>query len=43
MAPVLEALQAVSPNRFRGIRHSVMWDPHPEVENTATRVYRIGV
>jgi predicted TIM-barrel fold metal-dependent hydrolase len=33
--PVLEALQAASANRFRGIRHSVTWDPHPEVENTA--------
>jgi L-fuconolactonase len=33
--PVLEALQAASPNRFRGIRHSVTWDPHSEVENTA--------
>ena len=33
VAPVLEALQAASPNRFRGIRHSVGWDPHPEVEN----------
>ncbi len=33
--PVLEALQAASTNRFRGIRHSVTWDPHPEVENTA--------
>ena len=33
--PVLQALQAASPNRFRGIRHSVTWDPHPEVENTA--------
>ena len=32
--PVLEALQAASPNRFRGIRHSVTWDPHPEVQNT---------
>jgi L-fuconolactonase len=31
--PVLEALQAASPNRFRGIRHTVTWDPHPEVEN----------
>ena len=29
--PVLEALQAASPNRFRGIRHSVTWDPHPEI------------
>jgi L-fuconolactonase len=35
VAPVLEALHAASPNRFRGIRHSVTWDPHPEVENTA--------
>jgi predicted TIM-barrel fold metal-dependent hydrolase len=33
--PVLEALKAASPNRFRGIRHSVTWDPHPEIENTA--------
>ena len=33
--PVLEALQAASPNRFRGIRHSVTWDPHSEVEVTA--------
>jgi L-fuconolactonase len=33
VTPVLEALQAASPNRFRGIRHSVGWDPHPEVEN----------
>src|ERR687892_2279737 len=33
--PVLEALHAASPNRFRGIRHTVTWDPHPEVENTA--------
>ena len=29
--PILEALQAASPNRFRGIRHSVTWDPHPEI------------
>src|SRR4029078_5031007 len=33
--PGPDALQAASPNRFRGIRHSVTWDPHPEVENTA--------
>ena len=33
VAPVLEALQAASPNRFRGIRHTVTWDPHPEVGN----------
>jgi L-fuconolactonase len=31
--PVLEALQAASPNRFRGIRYRVSWDPHPEVDN----------
>ena len=34
--PVLEALQAASPTRFRGIRHSVGWDPHPEVDNRGT-------
>jgi predicted TIM-barrel fold metal-dependent hydrolase len=33
--PVIEALQIASPNRFRGIRHSVTWDPHPEVPRTA--------
>ncbi len=33
--PVLEALQAASPNRFRGVRHSATWDPHAEVENTS--------
>ncbi len=35
VAPVLEALQAASPNRFRGIRHSVTWDADPTVENSA--------
>ena len=46
--PVLEALQAASPNRFRGIRHTVTWDPHPEIENRekegvlATPEYRAG-
>jgi len=40
VAPVLEALRAASPNRFRGIRHSVTWDPHPEVENTAAHKMR---
>jgi len=35
VGPVLDALQAASTNRFRGIRHAVTWDPHPEVENTA--------
>ena len=32
---MLEALQAASPNRFRGIRHNVMWDSHPEVDSRA--------
>jgi len=27
VAPVLEGLQAASPNRFRGIRHGLTWDP----------------
>ncbi len=46
--PVLEALQAASPNRFRGIRHSVGWDPHPEVPSReaegilASEHYRAG-
>src|SRR6201998_769655 len=31
--PVLEALHAASPIRFRGVRHTVTWDPHPEIEN----------
>jgi len=33
VAPVLEAMQAASPTRFRGIRHSVGWDPSPELVN----------
>ncbi|MBM3941580.1 MAG: amidohydrolase [SAR202 cluster bacterium] len=33
--PVLEALQAASPNRLRGIRHTVTWDPHSDISNTA--------
>jgi len=36
VASVLEALQAASPNRFRGIRHTVTWDPHPEIANRET-------
>jgi L-fuconolactonase len=46
--PVLEALRAASPNRLRGIRHTVTWDPHPEVGNReqegvlATAAYRAG-
>ena len=30
---VLDALQAASPNRFRGIRHSVSWDSHSGMDN----------
>jgi predicted TIM-barrel fold metal-dependent hydrolase len=46
--PVLEALQAASPNRFRGIRHTVSWDPHPEMASRepegvlATAEFRAG-
>ena len=46
--PVLEALQAASPNRFRGIRHTVTWDPNPGVdrrdaqETLASDNYRAG-
>ena len=36
VAPVLEALKAASPNRFRGIRHTVTWDPHHEIESRET-------
>ena len=35
--PVLEALQAASPNRFHGVRHSVGWGPTPEVRNREIR------
>ena len=31
---VLESLEAASPNRFQGIRHSTTWDPDPAVANT---------
>jgi L-fuconolactonase len=33
--PILEAHIAASPARFRGIRHSVTWDPNPQVKNAA--------
>ncbi|MCI0801115.1 MAG: amidohydrolase family protein [Chloroflexi bacterium] len=36
VAPVLEALQAASPNRFRGIRHNVTWNPDPDWDNRET-------
>ena len=35
--PVLEALQAASPDRFRGVRHSVGWDESPELANRDIR------
>ena len=35
--PVLEALEAASPNRFRGIRHSVTWDAHPDLASITQR------
>lgn len=28
-------MQAASPNRFRGIRHGLTWDPHPDIPNNA--------
>jgi len=34
-APVLEALQTASPNRFRGIRHGLTWDADPRIPNGA--------
>ena len=46
--PVLEAMQAASPNRFRGVRHSVGWDESPELANRdikgalGTEGYRSG-
>ena len=36
---VLDRLEAASPNRFRGIRHSVTWDDNPDVPNSA--LYKI--
>ena len=36
VAPVLETLQAASPNRFRGIRHNVTWSPDPLIDNRET-------
>src|SRR5438128_1651251 len=48
VTPVLEALHAASPNRLRGIRHTVTWDPHPEIDNRepegvlATAAFRAG-
>ena len=36
VGPVLEALQAASPNRFKGIRHNITWSPDPTIENRET-------
>ena len=36
VAPVLEALQAASPNRFRGIRQGLTWDPNPGIPNNTS-------
>ena len=35
VAPVIDALQAASPNRFRGVRAHCGYDPHPEIESRA--------
>ena len=37
VAPVLETLQAASPNRFKGIRHNVTWSPDPALEDRETQ------
>jgi predicted TIM-barrel fold metal-dependent hydrolase len=48
VAPVLEAMQAASPKRFRGIRHATGWDPSPALANRdiegvlASDQYRAG-
>ena len=48
VAPVLEAMQAASPTRFRGVRHATGWDPSPELVNRdiqgvlASDQYRAG-
>src|SRR6185503_3824362 len=33
VSPVLDAMQAASPTRFLGVRHSVGWDASPELVN----------
>ncbi len=37
VAPVLESLQAASPNRFKGIRHNVTWSPDPLIADRETK------
>jgi L-fuconolactonase len=34
VAEVLEAHLAICPNRFRGVRHAMAWDKHPEVTSS---------
>ena len=36
VAPVLEALQTASTNRFKGIRHNVTWSPDPDIDDRET-------
>lgn len=36
VVPVLDALQAASPNRFRGIRHNVSWNADPIFQDRET-------
>ena len=41
--PVLEALQAASPQRFRGIRHGLTYDDHPDIgSNRWNRKEQLG-
>ena len=48
VTPVLEALQAASPNRFKGIRHNITWSPDPAWDNrdaegvASTESFRAG-
>jgi predicted TIM-barrel fold metal-dependent hydrolase len=37
VAPVLDALQAASPNRFRGIRHNITWNNDPTWDDRETK------
>lgn len=37
VAQILDALQAASPNRFRGIRHNVTWNTDPSWDNRETQ------
>ncbi len=37
VTPILEAHQEASPSRFRGTRHGVGWDAHPDAPNSHTK------